>query len=189
MKKVFTMNEFDTPNYAEYIYDKKSEGKLLLARSLMIFLYIAFFGVFFLLCYLTRIIPLFAICPLITFILYLCTWRFVSYDCYFEFKAGTLELGHVRQKKSERRKSPRLKIEIKKAVYAALFSEAEERLSNVKKTYDFSESRKSPHRIAVIFLEKGEEAAAVFEGTAKVANLIASFCENGKSLKGKKFHS
>ena len=99
------MNEFDSPNYAEYVYDKKAEGKLLLARALMIALYALFFGGLFAFCCITRIIPLFAIGPLLTFILYLCTWRFVSYDCYFEFKMGVIELGHVRLKKSERRKN------------------------------------------------------------------------------------
>ena len=36
------MSEFDSPNYVEYSYEKKSEGKVKLERRLMIALYIVF---------------------------------------------------------------------------------------------------------------------------------------------------
>lgn len=182
------MSEFDTLNYAEYIYGRKNEGRTLLAKILMISLYVVFAGAFFLFCFLTRLIPVFAMCPLFLLVLVICTWRFVSYDYYFEFKSGTLELGAVRQKKSERKKFPKLTIHVKDAKLIKAYDEAVEDVKNIKDIYNFSASENSPHRIAVVFEKGGKECLAIFEGTAKVANLLASYCENGKSIKGQTFH-
>ena len=63
-----------------------------------------------------------------------------------------------------------------------------EQVKNIKTVYDFSESKLSPHRIALVFDKDGKECLAIFEGTAKAAKILASLCENGKSLKGKTFH-
>ncbi len=182
------MSEFDSPNYAEYVYERKAEGTLLLARILMITAYVLFAGAFFVVCYTVGIIPVFAICPLLLFIIWLCTWRLVSYDYYYEFKAGTLELGAVRLKKSDRRKFPKLTVHIRDVEYADEYPGDSEKLADIKKVYDFSESKSSPNRIVLVFRSSEGRAAVIFEGTAKVANLIAAFCQGGKSLKGKKFH-
>ena len=183
------MNEYDSPNYAEFTYEKKSEGKVRLARTLMICGYVLYLVAFFLVCYLTRVIPVFAIAPLTLWIIIFFTWKLVKYDCYFEFKSGTLELGTVKiNKKGNRNKNPRLRIHVKEALSAALYDPASDDLKTVEKVYDFSESQRSDKRILIVFEKDGKRQAAIFEGTAKVANLIASFCENGKSLKGLQLH-
>ena len=182
------MSEFDTPNYAEYVYERKNEGSVLLSKILMISVYVVFAVGFFLVCFLTRLIPVFAICPLLLLVLVICTWRFVSYDYYFEFKAGTLELGTVRLKKSDRKKFPKISIRAKEAKLAAEYTEVVDQIKDIKNVYNFAAGENSPHRIAVVFDKDGAECLAIFEGTAKVANLLASFCENGKTLKGKTFH-
>ena len=127
------MSEFDSPNYAEYVYERKAEGTLLLARILMITAYVLFAGAFFVVCYTVGIIPVFAICPLLLFIIWLCTWRLVSYDYYYEFKAGTLELGAVRLKKSDRRKFPKLTVHIRDVEYADEYPGDSEKLAGIKK--------------------------------------------------------
>ena len=182
------MTEFDSPNYAEYVYDRKNEGKVLLYKVLMICADLAFVGGFAVFCAITRIWPIFALCPLLFYILYLCTWRFVSYDSYFELKEGVLELGNIKLKKSDRKKFPKLNLRAKEAKLIAAYDEVAEQVKNIKTVYDFSESKLSPHRIALVFDKDGKECLAIFEGTAKAAKILASLCENGKSLKGKTFH-
>jgi hypothetical protein len=183
------MNEYDSPNYAEFTYEKKNEGKVRLARTLMICGYALYLVAFFLVCYLTRVIPVFAIAPLTLWIIIFFTWKLVKYDCYFEFKAGMLELGTVKvTKKGDRRKNPLVNIHVKEALSAALYDQSSDDLKTVEKIYDLSESQSSDKRILIVFEKDGQRQAAIFEGTSKVANLIASFCENGKTLKGKQLH-
>lgn len=183
------MNEYDSPNYASFTYEKKNEGKVRLGRTLMICAYVLYVVVFFLICYLSRVIPVFALCPLTLWIIIFFTWKLVSYDCYFEFKSGMLELGTVKvNKKGVRRQNPQVSIHVKEALSASVFDPSSEDLNSCEQIYDLSSSAKSDKRILIVFEKDGKRCAAIFEGTLKVANLIASFCENGKSLKGQTLH-
>ena len=183
------MNEYDSPNYAAFTYEKKNEGSVRLGRILMISAYVLYLVAFFLVCYLTRIIPVFALAPLTLWIIVFFTWKLVSYDCYFEFKSGMLELGTVKvNKKGIRRQTPKVSIHIKEAISATVFNPASDDLKTCETVYDLSSSAKSDKRILIVFEKDGKRCAAIFEGTAKVANLIASFCQNGKSLKGQTLH-
>ena len=181
------MNEYDSPNYASYSYEKKNVGKVRLYRTLMIVGYVLYTLVFFLICYASGFIPVFAVAPVTLWIIIFFTWRLVAYDVYFEFKSGMLELGHVKVTKSGRVQSPKLSIHVKEATFAAPLSGNEAFLEG-NKLYDFSESPTSENRILIIFENDGKSCAAVFEGTAKIANLLSSFCPKAKDLKGKIFH-
>ena len=100
-----------------------------------------------------------------------------------------LELGTVKvNKKGVRRKNPQVSIHVKEALFASLYDANSDDLKTAEKVYDLSEFQSSDKRILIIFEKDGKRCAAIFEGTAKVANLIASFCENGKSLKGQILH-
>lgn len=181
------MSEFDTPNYAEFSYAVKSEGKIKIYRWLMIAGYIAFVGAFFGICVATKFIPIFAICPILAWMLVYFTWRYVSYDCYFVFQGGMLELGTSRNGKGGMKKFPKIKIHVKDASFACPYTENEQLVGGTK-LYDFSESQNSDGRILILFDYEGKKCSAVFEGTAKVAKLISSFCPGTKDLKGKIFH-
>ena len=74
------MNEFDSPNYAEFSYDVKSEGRIKTLRTLAVIGYIAFVAAFFLVCYISRVIPVFALAPILTWILVFFTWGLVKFD-------------------------------------------------------------------------------------------------------------
>ena len=183
------MNEYDSPNYAAFTYEMKNEGKIRLGRTLMICAYVLYLVAFFLVCYLTRVIPVFALAPLTLWIIIFFTWKLVSYDCYFEFKAGMLELGTVKvNKKGARRQNPKVSIHVKEAIAASVYNPASDDLKSCETVYDFSSSARSDKRILIVFEKDGKRCAAIFEGTAKVANLIASFCERGKNLKGQTLH-
>jgi len=74
------MNEFDSPNYTEFSYEAKAEGKIKIMRILAIIGYVAFVAAYFLVCYITRVIPAFAIAPIFTWILIFFTWSLVKFD-------------------------------------------------------------------------------------------------------------
>lgn len=187
MERIKEMSEFDTPNYAEYSYAVKSEGKIKLQRWLMIILYIAFVGAFFGVCLATKLFQLFATAPIFTWMLVFFTWRYVSYDCYFVFQSGMLELGNARGGKGGTKKYPKLKIHVKEASFAGPLSGNED-LMNGTKVYDFSESQSSDKRVIILFEKDSEKCCAIFEGTAKIAKLLSSFCPNAKDIKDKNFH-
>lgn len=183
------MNEFDSPNYTEFSYEAKAEGKIKIMRILAIIGYVAFVAAYFMVCYITRVIPAFAIAPIFTWILIFFTWSLVKFDYYFEFKTGMLELGRITGGKKGRKKQPMLNIHVKEASFIAPFDgEHTERLKEAKKVYELSSSQSSAKRIILLFEEKGETSAVIFEGTAKIANLLSSFCPNAVELKGKQFH-
>ncbi len=182
------MSEFDSPNYAEYTYDKKNEGKIKKQRTLMLILYIAVGIIYFAVCCITKLLPLIAIEPILIWMLVFFTWRYVSYDCYFIFDAGMLELGTVKVTKNGRRQSPRHKIHVKEALFAAPLTGNEARLADAKKVDDLGESETSENRILIIYNNAGVDTAVIFEGTAKIAKNLASFCPNAVDLKGKAFH-
>ena len=181
------MSEFDTPNYAEFSYAVKSEGKIKLYRRLLLLGYAAFVGIFFGVCVATKFIPIFATCPIFTWMLVFFTWRYVSYDCYFVFQGGMLELGTSRNGKGGMKKYPKIKIHVKEASLVGVYS-AERDLSGYSKVYDLSESQGSDKRIMIAFDNKGEKSVAIFEGTKKVAKLLDSFCPNSEGIKNLDFH-
>lgn len=196
------MNEFDSPNYCEYVWDRKSEGKEKVLKYVLIASYVAFVVAFFLICSITKVIQLFAVCPIFTWILVFFTWRLVSYDCYFELCEGMLSVGKIKVNKNGRRKKPKLKLHVKEAEYGGVYAfsdesaesgvvinpEVKNELESVKKIYDFSETQSSPHRIILIWQNAGVRSAVIFEGTAKMAKLTASLCDKAKSLKGNTLH-
>ncbi|MBO5101487.1 MAG: hypothetical protein J6C39_03060, partial [Clostridia bacterium] len=145
------MSEFDSPNYAEYTYDKKNEGRIKKQRGLMLILYIAVAIIYFAVCCITKLLPLIAIEPILIWILVFFTWKYVSYDCYFVFDAGMLELGTVKVTKNGRRQSPRHKIHVKEALLAAPLVGNEASLSEVQKVDDLGESETSENRILIIY--------------------------------------
>ena len=182
------MNEFDSPNYAEYSYDVKSEGRVRTLRIMAILGYGAFLLLYFLVCYATRMIPVFAIAPIFTWILVFFTWGYVKYDYYFEFKTGMLELGRIVGGKKGRKRQPKLTIHVKEAKFIGPYPEYADKVKEAEIVYDFSSSKESNDRIIILFNKDGKQACAIFEGTAKIANLLTSFCSNTVGLKGKTLH-
>ena len=180
------MNEYDSPNYAEYVYDRKNEGKLKLAKTLAKCGYALFaLTVFAVLCA-NNLFWYVALLPIFTWMLVYFTWGLINYDFYYEFKHGVMEFGRVRSTKNGRRRIPKLTVFVKDASLAKQYAQGEE--AEVEVVYDYSESQSSENRIIMYFEKDGKKCAVIFEGTARVAKLIASFCSGGASLKGLTLH-
>ena len=180
------MADFDSLNSAEFSYEKKGEGKNKLYRILLIVGYVLFVIAFFLACYVSKLIPAFAVAPVFLWILIFFTWRLVSYDMYVEFHSGSLTLGRVRVRKSGSKRTPLLTVAAKSAEEIAPFDSTVS-LEGVK-VYDFSASPTSDKRIFIRFTKDGEKSVAIFEGTARIAKLLSSYSESAHDLKGKDFH-
>ena len=181
------MSEFDSLNSTDYVYEIKAQGKHLFLRFMTVTLYVLFIIAFFLFCYLTRIIPLFAIASMILYIIVLLTWRLVKYDVYWSFERGQLELGKIVKKRGGPRRIKTVSIHIKDALEIMPY-EGRAQLKTAKRIYDLSESKNSENKILILFSEKEKTSAAIVEGTARLASLLTSFSKNAHDLKSRTFH-
>lgn len=186
------MNEYDSPNYTEFTYEKHAEGKLKLAKILLIVVYFAFFGGFFAFCVISKLLPLFAVAPIFTWMLIFFTWRYVSYDIFYTFNHGQMEFGRVKIKKNGQRRTPKLKVTVKDAKLIAPYDVAVEceEFRNAKRVFDYFSRSSSPNRIVMVFNEEGKDCAVIFEGTDRVAALLNSFCKEGsRELKTRSYNA
>ena len=171
------MNEFDSPNYTEYVYDKKAEGRVRLLKYLLIFGYVVFVVAFFLACYITRIIPLFAICPLVTWIIIFFTWRLVSYDVYYTFEHGHMEFGKVKRRKAGNIRYPKITLEVKSAtlITSNKLALTTDEYKSAAKVYDYSSYHASEKLITIVSAVNGKPSAVVLENTPKLAKLLMKY--------------
>ena len=177
------MNEFDSPNYTEYTYDKKAEGRMLFLKWLLIIGYVLFVGAFFLACYITRIIPLFAICPVVTWVVIYFSWRLVSYDVYYTFEHGHMEIGKVTVRKNGNIKAPKIKLEVKDAILIAPLSVARDREEyKSARTIDYSSYRASQNLVAIVYESRKGVETVIVENTPKLSKLLARYCKNAYGL-------
>lgn len=178
------MNEFDSPNYTEYVYDKKAEGKTKLLKYLLIFGYVVFVVAFFFVCYMTKIIPLFAVCPIVTWIIIFFTWKLVSYDVYYTFEHGNMTFGRVKKRKSGAIRHPKFKLEIKSATLITNSKDATEceEYKSAKKIYDYSSYHASDKLITVVADVNGKKSAVVLENTPKLSKLLMKYSSVAKNI-------
>ena len=176
------MDEQYSPNYTEFVYEKKAEGALLVAKYLLIVGYVLFVVAFFLVCYLTRFIPVFAVCPIFTWILVFFTWRYVSFDIYYTFNHGEMEFGKIRRKKKSQLRHPILRMNVKSAILIASYEAAvttDEYASAVKK-HDFSSKSSSADRLVIVYSDDSGVSAVIFEKTSALVSLLKSYSKGAK---------
>ena len=135
-------------------------------------MYVAFVGGFFGFCVGTRIVPLFAVCPIFTWILVFFTWPLVKFDVCYQFEHGTLRFFKVYRSLKGRTKKPLAEVKISSATRIAPY-EGEELSARMS---DYSSSASSTVRVVVEYRnEKDEAMAVVFDATERIAKLLCSF--------------
>ncbi len=82
----------DSFNGFEYTVEQKREGKLKKQALLLILLYFVFTGSVFGVIFAIGIVPLGAVVPVLLYILYLCTWRYVQVSYTYKIETGVLKL-------------------------------------------------------------------------------------------------
>ncbi len=163
----------------EYTIDKKSEGLYKLARLGMVLLYGLFGLAFFILCYTTRLIPVFAAAPLLIWILSLFTWRFVSIEYKYTVEAGMLNLIVVYGGKTQSKKAS---FHIKDAAAFVPLHEAmdEIKIFKAKKTYNFLSSMKhAKDPYAFMIVKDGVRTTALLEVPAPSKKAILYYASEG----------
>lgn len=166
-------------NFADFSAEKRAEGMLLVMRCLLVAFYILFVGCAFLVCYLSRIIPLFAIAPILLWILVYFTWRYVSYDIHYTFDHGIMTFAHVYANRTKRIKKVRLTVQIRDAVYLGHLDAAEtaEWREQVKVVYDFLPSRKAADAVMLV---TQDNRAIAFVCPPNMRKLMIRFCHAQK---------
>ena len=139
----------------------------------LIALYISFALLFFLFCYISGWVPLFAVSPILVFILVGLTWPRFFPDCYFEFGQGMLTLGYERRRGKKRRE--KVKIHIRDAEKIFPHSEGRVKLSGVKRIYDMSSSARAKERVCILYFG----CAYVFDTTPTLSRLLVSYAADG----------
>ena len=75
-------------NSYEFSCEQKSKGKWLAFKLLLVLLYIAFAGAYFLIVYITRFFPVGALIPVALWILIHFTWRYANPDYTYTIEGG-----------------------------------------------------------------------------------------------------
>ena len=175
------MDEMDSLNGAQYGYEKKAEGQLAVLKVFLILGYIAFVIGFFIFCATTRIVPLFAVCPMFLWILVFFTWPLVKFDIVYTFEHGNLTFyKEYRWLKGKKRKEM-LALRVQDAFRIAPYTG--EQLEG--KVYNFISSTSASSLVFIIGKDKdGHTFSVIFDSMERVNKLLCSFAkEASKELR------
>ena len=146
-------------NSYDFTVDKKAEGSYKLKRTLMICAYILYCLVFLIIIIWTRIVPLGAIIPFTLYIIYLCTWRYVSIEYRYTVESGLFTLYTVY---GSRNKKKMCEIRLKDAKRILPVNEFADEIREFApvKVYDGRSSKDTSDDYAILFCENGRSAVA-----------------------------
>ncbi len=144
-------------NSYDFTIDKKSQGSYRLKRALMIGAYVLYCLIFLIVIIWTRIIPLGALIPLTLYIIYLCTWRYVSIEYKYTVESGLFTLYTLYGgKKQKKMCEVRLK-EAKRILPVCDFKD-EIAAFGAERVYDGRASKEVTDDYAILYLEEGKRA-------------------------------
>ncbi len=146
-------------NSYEFTVDKKNEGSYKRKRALMICAYVLYCLIFLILIIWTRFVPLGAIIPFTLYIIYLCTWRYVSIEYKYTVESGLFTLYTVY---GARNKKKMCELRLKDACRILPVSEYADEIKafGAKKVYDGRSSKDVSDDYAILYLEDGAPAIA-----------------------------
>lgn len=171
------MNE----NSTVYAIDRKHEGAFGFFRLGMIALYAAVVLAFFLVVYMTRLIPVFAMCPFLMMILVLATWRYTQVTNEYRIEVGEIIFTRIYGNRSRKEL---IKLRIREDVQE-VFPAEDARGGNYAKVYDFRGSVNTPDAYCLVFTgSKDERCIVYFEATRKAIKLLSLY--NPAVVSGKK---
>ena len=169
----------DTPFGAEFSYKRKREGKRRIIAALLLAMYVAFGMLFFLFCYITRFIPLFAISPIAISMLVYFTWSRSLPDVYYEFRAGMLSVGTVRGRQRVHREKYRIHVKDAERIFHVGRGRVE--LDSDISVSDMSSSMTCEERVGIVFSDGGRRAV-ILDTTPELVRVLTSFSKNSGEL-------
>ena len=165
----------DTQFSCEYSYERRREGKGRLLALGLIALYISVAVLYFLFCYISGWIPLFAISPILLSVLIYFTWGRCFPDCYFEFYRGTLSVGYEAGRRKIRRE--KVKIHIKDADKIYPVGTGRVKFSGSVRVCDMSSSSMTEGRVCILW--DGGGRAVLLDTTPALLKLLVSHAAEG----------
>ena len=163
------MDDFNTYEYAA---EQKPEGKWKLIKILVLSAYVLFVAVCFLLLYIIRLIPLFAIVPMILYIIALFTWRYTKPDYRYFIEKGTFSFYVYFGKKTKKKKTEFL---ISSAEAIAPVDSLKEKICEFvpQKSYSAVPSVKSTDVYAALYTDnRGRKCVLYFIATERALKLL-----------------
>ena len=151
----------------EYTVDQKCEGKWKLRKALMLTLYFVYTIIYFLVIYITRVIPLGALIPVTLWILIFFTWRYVKPEYKYRIESAFLTFTVIY---GSRTRKEIFKTKICDAEKIIPLSEAEEdiRIFNPTTKYNALPSAICDDSYVMLFTdERGNHCIFTFKATAQ----------------------
>ena len=171
------MEDFNT---CEYGAEQKSEGKWKLLRTLVLVGYILLVLVYFVVLYIIRLLPLFAITPIWLWILCHFTWRYTKPDYRYFIEKGTFTFYVYYGKKSRKEKT---KFTVSSAEAIAPKDTLVEKIKefNPVNIYSAVPSVKASDVYAVLYTDKnGKRCVLYFVATSTALKLLRFY--NSKTV-------
>lgn len=166
----------------EYTAKKEREGFYGMLRWLLILFYIIFVGVYFLIIFLTRMIPLGALIPIALWILIYFTWRYVCIEYKYEISGSELTFSVIYGKKAR----VKAKIHLNEAEEILPLEEAGESIKSFGAAVKHSALPKKNDPDAYVILyrnREGKNCVFTFRATAEALHCIHLY---NKSMKIRK---
>lgn len=163
-------------NY-EYTVAQSCEGKWRLFKWLMLLGYVAFAGIYFLIAYLTRFIPIVAILPLFLWILVYFTYKYVKPEYKYKITEAHLYFYRLLGKSEHQI----LKIRLCDAAFIMPLEDALEEIKAFapKNTYSALPSKFSTDSYIILYKnDKDEPSAFMFRATADALKCLHFYNKN-----------
>ena len=163
------MDDFNTYEYAA---EQKIEGKWKLLRILALSAYVLFVASFFLILYIIRLIPLFAITPILVWMLVYFTWKYTKPDYRYMIEKGAFTFYVCYGRKTKRKKTEFL---ISRAEAISPIDAIQDKIREFAPTVIYSAipSVKSTDIYAALYTDgKGKKCVIYFIATEKALKLM-----------------
>jgi hypothetical protein len=171
-------------NSYDYTVDKKKEGDYRLKRTLMICAYVLYCLVFLVLIIWSRIVPLGALIPFTLYIIYLCTWRFVSIEYKYTVESGLLTLYTVYGSRNKK-KMAEIRLKEAKRIVPVHGYESEIKDFAPKQIYDGRSSKESADGYAILYHD-GEIPAVIYLDAPEQSVKVLHYYNPDNTVKIKK---
>lgn len=166
-------------NSYEYTVEQKGVGKWRIIRLLMLLAYVLYCAVYFLVIYISRIIPLGALIPVTLWIIVYFTWRYTKPAYKYAIESGAFIYTVIYGGKTKREK---FTTRIHEAKMIAPIGEVMASLSGTKiaKIYDGAPSNDNKDVYGMLFEESGKSYILRFKATHDGLRALKYY--NGKTV-------
>ena len=155
----------------EYTYARAREGLYGILKWALILFYIIFVLAYFLLIFLTRMIPLGALIPIALWILIFFTWKYACQEYKYEISGSEISFSVLYGRKAK----PKTKIHINEAESIIPLAVADDAIKSFapQRIYDAKQKKNDPDTYAMLYRDReGKRCLFVFKATDEALRFI-----------------